>query len=222
MENKTATISSEFFPLLTRRDNYTAKANGKFYAYRYFRANYQHEIAEDCVCRCVYCDSHENEMGGREQMQIDHFRPYTRAGFEHLEDAPKNFHHACVRCNSLKSDKWPSTNQDSPHDDIVGFIDPFVDDRRCYFSVEDDGELIPLRPPAEYLIRVLALNRRHLKLLRIRRILQAQLRAYFSKNSEQWEQAARGEGEMTLEEAGQSLLECKRLFSLCSFGGNES
>ena len=130
----------------------------------------------------------------------------------------KIFHHACVRCNSLKSDKWPSKSPTEPHDGTVGFIDPFSDDRRRYFKVADDGELLPLRPPALYLIRVLALNRRHLKLLRLRRILNSQLRAYFAENSERWTKAARGEGGMTLEEAGQALMECKRLFELCSFG----
>lgn len=218
MSTKDDATPSEFFPPLTRREGYTAKANGEFYSYRYFRENFQHEIAEQCECRCVYCDSHENEMGGREQMQIDHFRPYTRAGFEHLEDAPENFHHACVRCNSLKSDKWPSTHPTEPHDGTVGFVDPFADDRRCYFRIAEDGELVPLRHPAQYLIRVLALNRRHLKLLRLRRILHTQLQAYFAENSAQWERAARGEEGMTLEEAGQALMECKRLYDLCSFG----
>ncbi|MEQ1851555.1 MAG: HNH endonuclease [Chthoniobacteraceae bacterium] len=217
MDAKAAASPSEFFPALTRRNNYSAKTNGERYAYRYFRENFQHEVAEDCVCRCVYCDSHENEMGGREQMQIDHFRPYTRAGFEHLENAPENFHHACVRCNSLKSDKWPSTHRTEPHDGFVGFVDPFADDRRAYFKVAEDGELIPLKHPAQYLIRVLALNRRHLKLLRLRRILHAKLRSYFSENSDRWEKAARGEGGMTVEQAAQALTECQRLYRLCSF-----
>lgn len=218
MDAKAAATSSEFFPSLKRRAQYTTKPNGEFYAYRYYREHFHHEIAESCVCRCVYCDSHEAEMGGREQMQIDHFRPYTRACFEHLEDEPENFHHACVRCNSLKSDKWPSTHPTAPHDGTVGFVDPFADDRRRYFKVEDDGELVPLQHPAEYLIRVLALNRRHLKLLRLRRILHAQLQAYVAENSPRWEKAARGEGGMTQQELGQALMECKRLYRLCSFG----
>lgn len=216
MDSKTALNTSEFFPPLKRRANYASKSNGEFYAYRYFRENFQHEIAEDCVCRCVYCDSHESEMGGREQMQIDHFRPYTRKGFEHLENATKNFHHACVRCNSLKSDKWPSTNPNEPHDGIVGFVDPFADDRRRYFKVAEDGELVPLQPPAEYLIRVLALNRRHLKLLRLRRIYLSLLERYEAERLPRWEAALHGEG-MTLEELSREFAEYRRLHRLSSF-----
>ena len=164
MDAKQNAIQASFFPLLKRRGSYSSKPDGGgFFAYRHFRKHFQHEIAEDCVCRCVYCDSHENEMGGREQMEIDHFRPYTRKGFEHLENNPCNFHHSCGRCNRLKSAKWPSTNPNQSHDGVVGFVDPFAEDRREYFSVESDGELKPLRPPSQYLIRVLALNRPHLK-----------------------------------------------------------
>ena len=159
-------------------------------------------------------------MGGREQMQIDHFRPYTRAGFESLKDTPANFHHSCARCNSLKSDKWPSTSHTEPHDGIVGFVDPFADNRRLYFRVADDGELIPLRPPANYLIRVLALNRRHLKLLRLRRIYHGLLEKYERDRFPHWEAAGRGEG-MTIEELAAEFAEYRRMCGL-SFGAVRS
>jgi hypothetical protein len=213
--NRDATQTS-FFPSLRRRAKYSTKGDGQFYRYSYFRKIFQNEIAEDCLCKCVYCDSHENEMGGRDLMQIDHFRPYTRQGFEGLENDPHNFNHACGRCNLLKSDKWPSTHPTDPHDGVVGFIDPFADDRRLYFSVESDGELTPLRPPAKYLIRVLALNRPHLKLLRTRRIYQLKLRFFFAENLPRWEEAAQGKGKMTKEQLGKALIECKRLCEQCS------
>jgi hypothetical protein len=215
------TTQSLFFPFLKRPTKYSSKPNGEFYAYRYYRENYQHEIAEACECRCVYCDSHENEAGGRDSMQLDHFRPNTLKGFEKLEDDPSNFHHACGRCNLLKSDKWPSSHATEPHDGVVGFVDPFADDRRNYFGVENNGELKPLRAPAKYLIRVLALNRPHLKLLRQKRIYEAELCEFVRKNAPQWEAVAQGRVEITKEafdKMGKDLMECKRLIELCSIG----
>lgn len=220
MSTKDFATPSKFFQPLKRRASYAAKANGGSYAYRYFREHFQNEIAVDCVCRCVYCDSHEDEMGGREQMQIDHFRPYTRTGFEHLEDAPENFHHACVRCNALKSDKWPSTHPTAPHDGTVGFVDPFADDRRRYFKVADDGELVPLRSPAHYLIRVLALNRRHLKLLRLRRFYLGLLEKYEAENEPRWSAAARNENisHQELARIALEFEEYRRLHRMASTG----
>jgi hypothetical protein len=206
---------SLFFPFLKRRARYSIKSDGQFYVYNYYREKFHYEIAEDCLCKCVYCDSHESEVGGRDFMQIDHFRPYTRKGFEELKDDPNNFHHACGRCNLLKSDKWPSSHATDPHDGVVGFIDPFNEDRKLYFSVAIDGELMPLRAPAQYLIRVLALNRPHLKLLRTRRIFQTQLRNYIAKNIKQWEASAHGKGDMKPEELGKALIEVLQLCEKC-------
>lgn len=151
-------------------------------------------------------------------MELDHFRPYTRANFRHLEDDPNNFHHSCGRCNRLKSDKWPSTNPTEPHDGRVGFIDPFRDDRRKYFWVEPDGELTPLLPPAEYLIRTLAMNRPLLKRLRLRRMLRAELNTYVTKMLPVWDAAAKGKGNLSQEALGRcilTILDYQRLMDLC-------
>lgn len=155
-----------FFGLLTRRENGYSLNGDRFYSYAYFRTKFQSEIAEDCRSRCVYCDTHENATGGRESMEIDHFRPYTKVGFEHLEDDPNNFHHACSRCNRLKSDWWPCVAPDSSHDGDIGFVDPFQENRADYFDVNPDGELIPKKGPAQYMIGLLALNRPYLRRLR--------------------------------------------------------
>ncbi len=142
----------EFFAPLERRSKYSIKPSGEFYSYEYYRENFRHEIAEDCGERCVYCDCHENEMGGRESMELDHFRPWSRPEFEQLKNDPTNFHYACGRCNRLKSANWPSTKQNECHDGTVGFIDPFANDRRRYFGVNADGTLICHQPPAVYML----------------------------------------------------------------------
>ena len=65
---------ANFFRPLRRPQQYSTKSDGTFYSYAYYRGKYHHEVAGACEERCVYCDSHEKEMGGREAMQIDHFR----------------------------------------------------------------------------------------------------------------------------------------------------
>ncbi len=206
----------EFFRQLVRRSSYSRPSETEYYAYAHYRANYQHEIAEDCAQRCVYCDSHENEVGGREAMQIDHFRPHSRQEFEHLKDVPTNFLHSCARCNNWKRAKWPSPNPDASHDGRVGFIDPFNDDRRIYFEVQPDGELRAIHPVGTYLIKLLALNRPYLRLLRLKRILRAQLIDFANSRMQTWEAAAKGEGTLTREQLAADLLTYRRLSELAS------
>jgi hypothetical protein len=210
--------TTEFFAPLKRRSSYTAKRNGNFYSYEYYREHYRHEIAEDCVGRCVYCDCHENEVGGREAMELDHFRPWSRAEFIHLKNDPTNFLHVCGRCNRLKGANWPSTKAGEPHDGVIGFIDPFGCDRRDYFGVNADGSLVCRQHPARYMARLLALDRPLLRLLRVRRILRKEVVAYISRMLPEFEAAKEGRGSLSREqlaEAACKLSEFHRLLDLC-------
>jgi hypothetical protein len=192
------------------------RSETEYHPYAHFRQHYHHEIAEDCAERCVYCDSHEDEVGGREATQIDHFRPHSRPEFEHLKDVPTNFHHSCARCNNWKRAKWPSKIPDAPHDGWIGFIDPFNDDRRNYFEVQPDGELRALHPVGNYLIRLFALNRPFLCLQRLRRILRAQLKDFAEVRLREWEAAAEGKGTMTRKELAADVIKLKHLWELAS------
>lgn len=161
------TADTLFYATLRRRDAYSAKANGEFYAYSHYRT----EIAEDCQHRCVYCDSKAEEVGGAEAMQLDHFRPESFPEFEHLINDPRNIHYACGRCNLWKSDWWPARGSDGTHNGSEGFVDPFAEDRRAFFEVVPDGSIQPLRAPAGYMIRLLRLDRVFLRKVRELRIL---------------------------------------------------
>lgn len=150
-----------FFPLLRRRESYKTKKDGDHYAdYN----KYRQEIREDCLGRCVYCDSHENEIGGPESMKLDHFRP--KKHFEHLVNDPHNLVWSCESCNRKKWDHWPALGISGTVLNGEGFIDPFEENRLEYFEVCQDGELIPLKPPATYMISLLVLNRILLKTIR--------------------------------------------------------
>lgn len=211
----------EFFSPLKRRAQYSlkrSKTGETFYSYEYYREHYRGEIADDCFCRCVYCDSHEMEVGGRESTELDHFRPWSRVEFVHLKDDPSNFHHSCGRCNRLKGPLWPSTHKTEPNDGVVGFVDPFAEDRRQYFRVNADGSLICLRHPATYLVKLFQLDRPLLKLLRVRRILREEVAAYIGKMLPEFEAAAKGSGTMSREQLGAAahkLCEYQRLLDLC-------
>lgn len=159
-----------FFPLLARRAAYSLRRDGKTYTYSRYRV----EIEEDCLFRCFYCDCHEKENGGKPNMRLDHFRPKGLAMFQHLKNEPKNLVYACHNCNQRKWDHWPAGNGDTTIVGREGFIDAFVSDRLNYFRVDRKGVVHAKKDPADYLIRLLELNRPLLKRLRERRLLIAE------------------------------------------------
>lgn|ERR1035441_2102332 len=163
----------EFFPLLRRRKSYSKRRDGRNYRYGYYRS----EIAEDCQLRCGYCDCHEVEIGGATSMDLDHFRPKGQKRFEHLADEPSNLLYACKSCNGLKADWWPAKGKTATFNGREGFLDPFAVNRHDYFSVTKDGSIQAKRPPADYVIALLALDRPFLLRVREQRVLKQELAA---------------------------------------------
>ena len=142
-----------FFSKLRRREQYRTKRDGKYYAnYQ----EYRQEIRQDCLGHCVYCDCHENELSGQIGMRIDHFRPKEK--FPMLVNDPYNLVWSCDFCNSNKSNHWPALGTNDAFVGNEGFIDPFEENRLDYFKVQSDGSIIPLKPPAGYIVEQLLLN----------------------------------------------------------------
>lgn len=161
-----------FFPNIARRTVYA----GEPHVYTYRR--YKSEIAEDCVHRCVYCDCHCNSFGGRDLMELDHFRPKAEHHFPELKDEPTNLVLACRSCNGKKRDDWPAGKTvGRTHVEGVGYIDPFETNRTLYFEVEDGGSLKAREAPAAYMIEQLSLNRPFAVAVRARRHLRGKLHA---------------------------------------------
>lgn len=167
--------NSSFFRTLTRRTTYeTRPEDGGFLDYPHYRI----AIAEDCEFLCVYCDSHEDAVGGREAMEMDHFRPWNKAfgpskekKFEHLKNEPKNLVHACGVCNGFKWAHWPTEDPDRPYDHEKGWIDPFEENRAEFLEVRPDGKVYALKAPGHYQIVKLRLNRPLLRKQRELRVL---------------------------------------------------
>ncbi len=118
---------------------------------------YRQAVREDCLGRCVYCDVHENEVGGQTQMDLDHFRP--RALFRELVDDPLNLLLSCKTCNTNKGRKWPAVGTSKTFIGGEGFIDPFAENRSEYMTIDISGHILPLKDPAKYIIDELKLNR---------------------------------------------------------------
>ncbi|MEW6499702.1 MAG: HNH endonuclease [Cyanobacteriota bacterium] len=144
-------------PRLRRRKIYTDK--------------FREEIRQDCQRRCVYCDIHEMEAGGKESMTLDHLRPQKK--YAALQRDPKNLLWACLKCNNLKGDDWPAYGlaDGATINGEAGYIDPLEVDRRDYFELMDDGSFKARKVPAAYIIYSLALNRPFLRYIRRRRDL---------------------------------------------------
>ncbi|MBI3884268.1 MAG: HNH endonuclease [Opitutae bacterium] len=160
---------SEFYPLLTRRAKYVGTP--KVYGYGRFRA----EISEDCQYRCVYCDTHQTDIGGSPTMELDHLRPESK--FARLADDPSNLVYSCRSCNRLKRDDWPAGEHECCWVDKEGYVHPFENDRRKFFRLGRGGEVETLQAPAAYVARRLGLNRPLLKRLRLRALLVIEAKA---------------------------------------------
>ncbi len=99
-------------------------------------------------------------------MELDHFRPKSISAYNHLHNDPNNLVIGCRRCNNLKGNKWPAQESQESFVGDSGFIDPFQHPRHEFFRVSQNGELIPLKPPAKYLVDILELNRQSRRKLR--------------------------------------------------------
>ncbi len=148
-----------FYPELERRKEYSKKTDGKYYLY----SHYYDEIEEDCKKRCVYCDTTKRELGF-DNLQLDHFKPQD--DFKELINNPFNLVTACAGCNRSKSAKWLTKKT---KEEI--FIDPFESNYKDFLSIADTGFLNPKKPPAEYFIHELKLNRQARVFTRLLRIM---------------------------------------------------
>lgn len=148
-----------FFPQIRRRNDYKQRRYNQIVGF-YVYTRYRKETREDCVGACYYCDRHEDEIGGEEEIELDHFRPYSFTEYADLENDPRNLVWSCHKCNNLKLEKWPARGTAFSHAGGKGFIDRFGDDDAAdYFSVQDDGKIVPLKEPAQWIITELKLDR---------------------------------------------------------------
>ncbi len=108
-------------------------------------------------------------------MTLDHLRPKAFGVYKNLKNDPRNLVWSCHTCNNKKENHWPALGTSYTHVGGMGFLDPFIDNRREYFKVRESGEIEALKDPAQYMIQVLLLNRTMAQKLREKRIRNYQI-----------------------------------------------
>ncbi len=103
---------------------------------------------------------------GRENFELDHFRPKSLPQFAGLEKDFYNLYYACHPCNHSKRNAWPD---DLLEAEGYGFLDFCTDGFSSHFQEENDGSWTPLSRRAQYSLERLRLNRKHL--VQLRRLL---------------------------------------------------
>jgi hypothetical protein len=145
-------------PHFTRRPT-APNVKGSYHSFRQF-------VREDFTQQCAYCLLSEILAGGKENFELDHFRP--RSLYRHLQNDYYNIYYSCHPCNHIKRDAWPSAELEARG---ITLVDLCADEFTQHFQPSDDGVWYGLTPAGAYTIDVLRLNRKHL--LEIRRLLAA-------------------------------------------------
>ncbi len=125
--------------------------------YRFFRPF----VREDFVRQCAYCLLPEILAAGRENFELDHFRPRSR--FPHLLNDFYNIYYACHPCNHTKRAGWPSPELEALG---VSLVDLCKDEFAAHFRVTTDGNFEGVTEHGRYTIELLRLNRTDLVIVR--------------------------------------------------------
>jgi hypothetical protein len=131
--------------LLRRRPNPPTRRN--YQAYKPF-------LREDFEYRCVYCDVHENELGGPRIYTVEHFKP--KSIFTELETTYTNLLYGCAICNTYKGNDWPSND---PLADGKGYIDPCDHDYADHIALSPESKFEGQTDVGRYMIKRMHLNR---------------------------------------------------------------
>lgn len=143
-------------------------------------AKYRPYLREDFYECCAYCLLHEFFAGGKENFELDHFRPKSRPEFRDLINEYTNLYYSCHPCNHVKYNHWPSEGLHAK-----GF--QFVDTCKEIFSVhfeEKNGYWNPISNAGRYTEERLRLNSEHK--IKIRQMI-AELLSLLGKPAIDWD-----------------------------------
>lgn len=120
--------------------------------------NYKPFLRADFLAQCAYCERNEHYLGGEEAFEVEHFKP--KAKFPKLSCSYPNLYYVCRKCNSYKSDTWPSQEEIALG---LRFADPCAEDFYIDHARErEDNQLEPLTPCGRYSSTHIRLHRKEL------------------------------------------------------------
>ena len=93
-------------------------------------SSYKPYLRVDFKWSCAYCTRHEAENGGHYNFEVDHFRPMSL--FPYLASTYPNLYYSCRKCNRVKSNMWPSSQQQHQG---FRFVDPCSDEPTEHFEI---------------------------------------------------------------------------------------
>ena len=140
---------------------------------------YRPYLRADFLSHCAYCTGHENELGGSDHFDIDHWRPKSK--FPSLINIYRNLYYSCRGCNKrgAKGEHWPNRALIKAG---YRFFDPCSENAYVEHMYETKRGHLKIRTPVgEYSIKRLRLNREGLVILRrnrasMRRLLKRELK----------------------------------------------
>lgn len=177
----------------------------RFYKhYRRYRKYTQHTFCHVCA----YCFRHEDEAGGEEHFEQDHFKPASRPDVDPADY--RNLYWSCRGCNSRenKGNNWPSPEQEARDE---RFCDPCkADPVGRDYTEDDDGRLVSLTPAGRYTIRRIRLNER--KCLVECRVRRTRLRSTYRTQLQMLRQAVETVTQASVQSALAELIESYERF----------
>ena len=131
-------------------------------------SNWSHhkpDLKEDFNSSCGYCGAYDGFR--HTYYEVDHFVPkslFTQNENIGLCDY-HNLTYSCKFCNNTKSNKWPTEDENIPHDGSVGFVDACHADYETHLYREESGRINYRTDVGRWMVEVgFKFDERHLEI----------------------------------------------------------
>jgi uncharacterized protein (TIGR02646 family) len=124
-------------------------------------SEHRNDLKNDFKNRCGYCDGIDTWR--LMSFEIDHFIPQNKNKKPFLTIKTNtdysNLVYACKSCNNSKSNKWPTNDENIPHQNDEGFIDPCDKEYEKQFERLAQGEIVAVTKLGSWIFKELKLHK---------------------------------------------------------------